>query len=240
MSKVFGIALTVAGLLVGMLAGVILHSHHLSDDKAEVTNAPQCPQCPLCETPSANVRMIETRVAIDSGTTAAEKCSSAERNVAELSNQLAVMDQRLAQVTAQLENVERQRAQLEGKAATKPANLLPRYEQEPLQRAFDAALKELGMNATVTSMDCTEYPCIVYGQGMGGRADFEKLDQSKAMSDYASSNSMKWMWTGPGADGRPTRFFGVSILPKDGPYSWDDDKRINFRVDEMKKATESP
>ncbi|MFL5322077.1 MAG: hypothetical protein ACJ790_20615 [Myxococcaceae bacterium] len=181
---------------------------------------------------------LPVRIAsIDSGSTAAEKCTSAEQAVQQLQTQVVELNSKLMTVQAKLEATEKDRAEREGAAIPKPPNLAPRFEQEPMRIAVEKALKEAGFkDATVTSVDCTEYPCVVYGTGMGSREDMQKLDKVPAMDPYDNDNRSGWGWSTRGADGGYLRSFGIAYLPKDATSTNDVFKRLQFRVDEFQKA----
>lgn len=231
MKALLGVA---AGSLVGLIAGYAAFTGR--SEPAAVTQSPRvCPSCPACGDTSAPV--LAPSRAQDSGSTPQEKCATAERSVAELSQQLAVMDEQLRAVSHRLAAAEQDRQWRDGKPLQKPANLALRFEQAQMHRAFESALKEAGLNAQITSVDCTEYPCIVYGHGMGDRDDFRKLDQTKALDPYNPDGRWGWGWGVPQGDGGSIQYFGVTFLPgKTGPDA-ERDKRINYRVDEMKHAT---
>jgi hypothetical protein len=55
-----------------------------------------------------------------------------------------------------------------------------------------AGLKELGWRSEVTSIDCTEYPCIVYGEGSLRKSEWEKLAATGAFAEYKGDSHLAW------------------------------------------------
>jgi len=149
------------------------------------------------------------------------------------------IERRVAELERQLKLERALRTEAEGKELKKPDNLPERFSEAALRSALTAGFKELGFKAEVTSIDCTEYPCIAYGEGFGTREDSERLAKSGAMSNYSGDNRNVWGWQNK-ADGKET--FGVALFPKDAK---DSDpaagaelrKRIGFRVRQMQGST---
>lgn len=226
----------IAGTVLGLLAGYAAF-HSEPPELAAPQPGAVCPDCPACEAPSTIVKTVEKVVPVDSGTTAAEKCAYAEQSVASLSQVLQSMDARMAVMSAKLESYEKERVSREGMPVQKPANLDPRFEQQPMQKAIEAAIKEMDfVGADITSVDCSEYPCIIYGQGMGARGDLKKLGQAKALEPYAKDHGWGWGWNGAAGDGGNVNYFGMTYIPSKS-LSEDEKKRLDFRFREMRTAT---
>lgn len=130
-----------------------------------------------------------------------------------------------------------------GEPVAPPRDLPPRFAPEQLRAAVTDALREAGFaGAQVTSIDCTEYPCIVYGEGMSSREEFEKLEKADALRPYAddSHNSMGWGRKGEG--GKQTQQFGMAVYAKsgDGDAGAGLRKRVGYRARQMQDSNEGP
>lgn len=148
---------------------------------------------------------------------------------------------KVAQLEATLETELKLRRGTEGDKVPVPAGLAPRLRDEAqLVSSFNAALKEAGFPGQVSNVDCSEHPCIVYGNGFGDRGDLEKLLPTAAFGAYAK-DSMSTFGFSRGPDADPsTRFFGVAVMPSGSEASEDLRKRIAFRVRQMEEASRPP
>lgn len=149
---------------------------------------------------------------------------------------------RVTQLEATLESELKLRRSTEGAEVPVPAGLAPRFrDEQQLVSTFNAALKEAGFPGQVTSVDCSEHPCIVFGTGFGDRGDMEKLTSTPAFATYAK-DSFPTFGFQRGKDATTAeRFFGVAVLPATGePPAEDLGKRIAFRVRQMEEASRPP
>ncbi len=112
-----------------------------------------------------------------------------------------------------------------GQATPWPETLPERYKQDGMQQAFNQALAAAGIDGDIKSIDCTEFPCIVFGQINNGtkeqaEADFKKFDaalRQQFPEDGHSMHESAWSRSKKGPDGKPTTVthFGVSVYPED-------------------------
>jgi hypothetical protein len=134
--------------------------------------------------------------------------------VAELKAKVLELDKRLTEA----------RMELEESAPLHPPEQLPdRFSEKALVAALNAALKETGSTAQLTSVDCTEYPCIAYFDSLSSK-DLAALKLSAAFRAYAHDGFVN---TGKGPDGP---FDGLVALPADDTNPRNDlIARIRFR-----------
>lgn len=133
---------------------------------------------------------------------------------------------------------------IEGEKVPVPAGLPARLRDEKLLvSSFNTALKEAGFPGQVSNVDCSEHPCIVFGNGFGERGDLEKLLPTSGFAPYAKDSMstfgfMRGAGYPPAADPDPgTRFFGVAVMPPGAEPSEELRKRIAFRVHQMEEVS---
>lgn len=149
---------------------------------------------------------------------------------------------KVAELQTALEIEQKLRKGTEGEKVLVPAGLPPRLRDEKLLVAsFNAALKEAGFPGQVSSVDCSEHPCIVFGNGFGERGDMEKLLPTSGFSQYAK-DSMSTFGFQRGSDTQDpaSRFFGVAVLPPGDDASEELRKRIAYRVHQMEEVSRPP
>lgn len=147
------------------------------------------------------------------------------------------LEQQVAELERQLAVEQLMRQGVEGERITTPPGLPSRLRDEKqLLATFSTALKAAGFDGQVSSIDCTEHPCIVYGTGFGERGDLDKLkghlgpyqDDSFSVFGFGSSDGKK-----------EHRFFGVAVLP--GSSERPDEvtqKRLTFRINQMREVSQ--
>jgi len=146
---------------------------------------------------------------------------------------------RVAELEQKLDVNQQLRKAEEGEPVPAPTNLAARFDQETLRRNFERSLKEAGFDgAQVTSADCTEFPCILYGEGMGGRDDFEKLNGTAGNQPYKDDRHSTYGWASADKDGTEHRRFGVAMYPSDLPKETLDalHKRMQWRIRQMQQT----
>ena len=133
---------------------------------------------------------------------------------------------------------------IEGEKVPVPAGLPARLRDEKLLvSSFNTALKEAGFPGQVSNVDCSEHPCIVFGNGFGDRGDLEKLLPTSGFAPYAKDSMstfgfMRGAGYPPAAETDPgTRFFGVAVMPPGAEPSEELRKRIAFRVHQMEEVS---
>jgi hypothetical protein len=106
----------------------------------------------------------------------------------------------------------------------RPGNLAPRFEEEALTQAAMDLVHEISPKAEVTAVDCTEYPCIVYGTGL-------TIDQAKSIKGRASFQAYQ---DDHGSIGVENGTFSFWVVPKDDPNPLDAiDQRASVRMAAM-------
>lgn len=171
-----------------------------------------------------------------------------EETYAALLEASETLQTRVEELEGRLSIEEEMRQEREGLPVESPDDLEELYKKDALLGAFQSAIAEGDLPAQVTAVDCTEYPCIVFGEAVGekGRAWAEKvrfMDQlmkHPALSPYADDASQRisvWRQQEDDENGEPTSStaFGVSLYPKSdenlrGPEI---NKRVDYRVGEV-------
>ena len=106
-----------------------------------------------------------------------------------------------------------------GEAVPFPADLDPLYREEALMQHFSDALKEMGADGEVTEIDCSEFPCIVYGKVRGeDGTDLRRMHDAEALQAYGKGIGNSSVWGGKVVkDGEPSEsaVFGIAAYPKD-------------------------
>lgn len=124
----------------------------------------------------------------------------------------------LARVRKDLEQSTAMREQSEGKAIPFPKDLPERYKQDALVRTVTEALKAAGLPGEVKSIDCSEYPCMLYGQAQSKddaamKAAFRKT--MDVLEGHYPGDSNRWSvsrWQDRGKPGE--MMFGLAVMPK--------------------------
>lgn len=151
--------------------------------------------------------------------------------------QLQIENERLRAVVAAQEeelsllDVDR-RAKEGGEPRAFPADLPERFTEGPLRAAFEQAIIEAGVDASVTSIDCSEYPCMVWGRWAGDTRELDDtLKATPAFAAYADDAPRVYGWgTGDGPE-----VFAVALTPRraaDAPPDEELQRRIGHRARE--------
>jgi hypothetical protein len=112
----------------------------------------------------------------------------------------------------------------------RPANLAPRFQEKALTQAAMELVREINPTAEVTAVDCTEYPCIVYGSGF-------TIDQAKSIRSAAAFEPYR---DDHGNIGVSNNTFSFWMVPKDDPNPLDAiDQRTSIRTTAMSAGTRS-
>jgi hypothetical protein len=81
-------------------------------------------------------------------------------------------------------------------------------------------------------MDCTEFPCIAYGEGVGTREQLEQLVGSAAMDAYAKDSAQSFGFK----LGARQSFCLAFIPPRKKPPGQPSSARVRFRIKQMQQA----
>lgn len=79
-------------------------------------------------------------------------------------NKAAALVEQIEVLQQALDEEQALRQDQEGEPQAFPAELPEAYQEAGLRASFEAMLAELPVEAEITEIDCSEYPCIVYGQ----------------------------------------------------------------------------
>lgn len=227
------VAAAVVSLLVGLgLGWLAFHSEpivqNVETKTIERVEVPVPGKTVLVEVPSKQLAIAAAEV--QALTPAAELPPAQE---------VVVLRAKVAELQAKLQSELELRKGTEGEKVPVPAGLPARLrDQKLLVSSFNAALKEAGFPGQVSSVDCSEHPCIVFGNGFGERGDMEKLIPTTGFGPYAK-DSMSTFGFLRGQDPKE-RFFGVAVLPPDVEASDELRKRIAFRVQQMEEVSRPP
>lgn len=232
------LALTAAvSLLLGLGLGWLAFHAEPVVQTVERPGAPKLVQ--LAAAPS--VRVVEVPTAAGDAPTTRPEIPERPTAPQPSTEELTLLRARVAQLEATLETELKLRRANEGAAVEPPAGLDPRFRDEQrLVSTFNAALKEAGFPGQVSSVDCSEHPCIVFGTGFGDRGDMEKLSKASAFEAYAK-DSLSTFGFLRGKDDPASRFFGVAVMPNaGGPLSEELLKRVSFRARQMEEVSRPP
>lgn len=143
----------------------------------------------------------------------------------------------LRRVTRELEAERAMRAESEGAPMAFPADLPERFTEDTLRARFQQAMTQADIAGEMVSIDCSEYPCILYADLENSeKGDHEKLFETDALAPYTDDgkNVSVWGRRTKGEDGveQTSNFVGLAMMPK-GELSRDEraalGKRLQFR-----------
>jgi hypothetical protein len=154
--------------------------------------------------PGSVVMSREELAALRAAASSTPDITALVKRNSELEDKLRKADEELA-LTDEVRKAE------EGQPMKFPDDMAPRFQGDALQRAFEQGMNEVGIQGGVISVDCSEYPCIVYGQ-LTGREDMEKLRETDALKPYRGDSNSTSVWSVK-KDGTPTAYFGVQLTP---------------------------
>jgi hypothetical protein len=151
----------------------------------------------------------------------------------------------VARLTAQLAERDRVQREAEGTPIPQPERVPERLGKEPLTAAVSRALVEAKVPGRMESVDCAEYPCIVFGRLESDEEDFERVERAKALVPYGGDILTTLLWAAtderyqqqraPGAPSRERALFAMAFyLQEDRARLGDDlDRRIRVRTAEL-------
>jgi hypothetical protein len=122
-----------------------------------------------------------------------------------------------------------------------PKGIDPRFGENALRDAFDKAFAEIGAKGEITSIDCSEFPCIVYGE-VDTAAQREALEEAGAFKAYkADAHSVNaWSTTVKDQSGTPKakHQFGIALFPRNDDKSQREaiGKRLKYRNEQVYEA----
>jgi hypothetical protein len=139
-----------------------------------------------------------------------------------------------------------ERAAREGVAIPMPATTEPRFAGVTMSGALTKAMKQAKKRGGVDGVDCSEYPCIVYGRINGSEDDLEPIEQSPALRPYRDDISTILLWAQTdeaaedaegeheGAENEQLLYAFTYYSRADAAAQGDDlDRRIRWRATEL-------
>lgn len=96
-----------------------------------------------------------------------------------------------------------------------PDGIDPRFQQDAIVSHVNRALREIGFDGEVTAADCTEYPCLIFGEGSESfdRELSQELRASGAMSLYENDSTYGFGSSRQTDDGL-VHVFGIAVHPR--------------------------
>ena len=105
---------------------------------------------------------------------------------------------------------------------------------DALKDSFGKGFAEAGIDGVVTSIDCSEYPCMVWGEfTFDGSKIAETMNATPSFSAYNGDG--KWVRSWGIGDGREV--FSITVVPPSDEVERDDlfAKRVRHRTEEGEK-----
>ncbi len=145
---------------------------------------------------------------------------------AELQRVLVITSGELAGARAQALKREEQRMVLEGTPVRFDGGAQPvRYAPEALREAILGAIGQAGVPARVQGLDCSEWPCIVFGRIRGPEDSMARIEGARALAAYEGDILTVLLWAAtdeaatespvPGLPGRPEQsLFALAYYPR--------------------------
>lgn len=165
----------------------------------------------------------------------------------EVATALVARSAELATVRDELREKEERRLAKEGAPIPMPsAPAEPRFAPEALRTAVSGAFAEEKVPGRVNGLDCTEWPCIIYGRIRGTEDEMEKLEGAKALAAYEHDvlTVLLWVVTDEAAHegplpilpGRPEQsLFAFAFYPRglERPVAQNVDRRLRSRTADL-------
>ena len=127
-----------------------------------------------------------------------------------------------------------------------PADVPPRFSQDTLTSTLTRAFKQSKVPGRVETIDCGEYPCILYGRIFGDENNLERIERAKAFASYDADilTLLSWGATDeqgakPDDEGQPERLlFAIALYSRQDKARLGDnlDRRIRVRVTDLWNA----
>jgi hypothetical protein len=141
------------------------------------------------------------------------------------------MEARVQALEKEVEDTKVLVAEAGGKLLKAPPELPDRFKQPVLLEAVRLAFRQVNPRAEVAGIDCSEYPCIAYGNGVK-REQLGALKSSLALAGYAQDNVSTFTWGDTVA---------VIPTPKNDPNQGDEaEQRILTRFHHMVTTGKAP
>lgn len=159
----------------------------------------------------------------------------------------ATCSERLYALEQRVRSEELDRQQSEGQPIKKPpADLPERFSQGALTAAMTLALRQGRIPGRVETIDCAEYPCILYGRIKGDEDNLERIERAAAFKPYRADLMTMLSWTltdqafkRSAEEERPERMlFAVAFYTREDRTRLGDnlDRRIRVRAADLWNA----
>lgn len=151
----------------------------------------------------------------------------------------------LQTLTERVARDERQRRETDGQPIKEPPPNLPeRFSQAALTAAMTHALQQNKIPGRVETIDCVEYPCILYGRIFGDEDNLERIERARAFAPYRADLMTMLSWTltdqsfarSAHAEERPERMlFAIALYTREDRARLGDnlDRRIRARTADL-------
>lgn len=153
----------------------------------------------------------------------------------------AHLREELLSLSRRFEEAQAELRETAGEPLPFPKALDPRFGEAALREAFDKAFAEVGAKGEISSIDCSEFPCIVYGE-VDTREHREALEQAGAFGPYKGDahSTNAWSTTVKDERGAPKEKhqFGVALFPRYEDKTQRDaiGKRLKYRNEQVFEA----
>jgi len=216
----------VIGGLVGLAIGLGIDRVHV-----RVAGSPEggqtSPQSPVGNSAAQSLDAIRREAAPNLPNTTGAPTRLASKSAVDASARESQLRAQIQDLQKSLEKLKAEADPLVVPPLTRPANLAPRFEERALTEAAMDLVHEINPKAEVTAVDCTEYPCIVYGTGL-------TIDQAKSIKSAAAFQAYQ---DDHGSMGMMNDTFSFWVVPKDDPNPFDAiDQRSSVRITAMSAA----
>lgn len=100
----------------------------------------------------------------------------------------------LARTQARLGDLERQRLAVDGPPIAPRSDAPSRFQERLLTDTVQIAFRATKIDGRVDTVDCSEYPCILYGRVNGDEELVAKLEDSKPFAAYDNDIGVMLTW----------------------------------------------
>lgn len=198
---------------------------------------------------SATIATAPTRRQPMGRTAFTEAMKAADRDAPQAEASLPSCVQQLRVVRELVKDNETTRTEKEGMpipARATPA--APRFASTSMTGALQAAFTSTSIPGSVDGIDCSEFPCIVFGRIRGAEDQMAKLEHSKSMAVYEEDILTVLLWSATDEeakdaaesrhesdDGLEQSLYAVALYPRADKQQFGDnlDRRIRSRTAEL-------
>lgn len=151
------------------------------------------------------------------------------------------LEARNVALSRQLRLAEESRALAEGIPLAPPADLEDRFKEAAVVQAFRYAARDAEFDVEIASVDCTEYPCIIYGHTVDDEGTLEAFLDAATNDLYkegATRVHYSWGRTRIPDSAELRRYFGVVLYPESDALRRGEQiqRQLRFRSQQMWEA----